>query len=212
MAIPRTQKLIQTKPVWDLNNNGIDVNRWSQIHPRFTEHHGCIVDLGCLGWNEDFEDKTTGNWSGFFFGKKRVIGVDPQETSNPRAEMFRGFVSNFSGRANLVSTGAGAQMMQTSDGFYQVLSWKDFKKQFGINSISILKINIEGAEWDLLDSFDESDFSEIDQICISFHDWLPNYSNIRMKERTINTINKIISNRFLMTDLGIYGWKHFLKY
>lgn len=41
---------------------GKDVNRWSRIHPRFMNHQGCVVDLGCLRWD----------WSGFFLVKKEL--------------------------------------------------------------------------------------------------------------------------------------------
>jgi hypothetical protein len=203
-------QLIQIRPVWDAYNNNVDVNRWSRVHPRFMDHDGCIVDLGCLGWNSVFEDKTSDNWAGYFFNKKRVIGVDPQEQPNINAELFKGFISNFSGKAELVSNGIGAFMQKSSNGIYDVLSWKDFKQKFSINSISILKINIEGSEWDLIDSFDDEDFCEIDQICVSFHDWLPHFKENGIF-RTYNSVNKIISKGYIMTDLELYGWKHFIK-
>ncbi len=203
-------ELIQIRPFWDAHGDNKDVNKWSRVHPRFAEHDGCIVDLGCAGWNLKFEDKTTDNWSGFFFGKKRVIGVDPQEKPNVNAELFRGFVSNFSGKAKLNSNGHGASIKKSFDGTYEVLSWKDFKNKFSINSISILKINIEGSEWDLIDSFDNEDFCKIDQICISFHYWLPKFQKDGVL-RTIKNINKIISKGYTMTDLDLYGWKLFIK-
>ena len=203
-------ELIQIRPFWDAYGDNNDVNKWSRVHPRFYEHNGCIVDLGCAGWNLAFEDKTSDNWSGFFFGKKRVIGVDPQEKPNINAELFKGFVSNFSGKAELNLNGNAASIKKSSNGIYEVLSWKDFKKKFQINSISILKINIEGSEWDLIDSFDDKDFYEIDQICVSFHYWLPEFKKDGVL-RTITTIKKIISKGYKMTDLELYGWKHFIK-
>ena len=203
-------ELIQIRPFWNAHGNNKDVNKWSRVHPRFAEHNGCIVDLGCAGWNLNFEDKTSDNWSGFFFGKKRVVGVDPQEKPNVNAELFNGFVSNFSGKADLNSNGHGASIKKSFDGIYEVLSWKDFKKKFSINSISILKMNIEGSEWDLIDSFDNEDFREIDQMCVSFHYWLPEFQKDGVL-RTIKNINKIISSGYTMTDLGLYGWKHFIK-
>ncbi len=204
-------KLIKIRPIRnDIHPDGSDVNRWASIHPRYEFHDGCIVDLGCLGWNSDFQDKTTDNWAGYFFNKKRVIGVDPQESPNESAELFKGFVHNFSGKADLVSTGHGAFLRRSPAGQFDVLTWKEFKKKFNINSISILKINIEGSEWDLLESFDDHDFEEIDQICISFHHWLPQFQK-EGPRRTQQAIDKIKSHGYRMTDLGIYGWKHFLK-
>ena len=200
--------LIQIRPSWYARGPDQDVNIWSRIHPRFQSHDGCIVDLGCLGWNRDFDNIGSDNWAGYFFGKKRVIGVDPQETPNEHSELFKGFISDFSGKANLTSTGLGASMVPSDDGQYDVLTWEDFKSQYNIQSISILKINIEGAEWDLLDAFD--DFS-IDQICVSFHNFLPKFNNETYIQRTEAIVQKLINNGYQTIDLGIYGWKLFLK-
>lgn len=202
-------ELIQIRPKWPIGDSGEDVNRWSRVHPRFQIHDGCIVDLGCLGWNSPFEEVGSDNWAGYFFDKKRVIGVDPQEIINSKAELFRGFISNFSGKGELISNGIGATLSKASAGNFDVLNWDDFKQKFNINSISLLKINIEGSEWDLIDSFKSEDFSNIDQICVSFHDWLPELSENAF--RTDACIKKIISNGYSMEDLGIYGWKLFLK-
>ena len=202
-------ELIQIRPKWDAYNNGIDVNVWSKIHPRFMEHDGYIGDLGCLGWNIDFNDKTSDNWAGFFFDKKRVIGVDPQETDNPHAELFKGFISSFSGEANLSKEGIAGQMLESSGGKYNVLTWRDFKSKFNINSISILKINIEGAEWDLIKSLESNDFENVDQIAVSFHDFLPEFKNNH--KLTEECVNKILSFGYNVVDLGIYGWKLFIK-
>lgn len=203
------EELIQIRPNWIVGENRIDINKWSRVHPRFQIHEGCVVDLGCLGWNRPFEEIGSDNWAGFFFNKKRIIGVDPQETDNPNAELFKGFVSNFSGKGTLVSDGIGATLSKSADGNFDVLNWDDFKQKFKIESISILKINIEGSEWDLIDSFKPEDFKDIDQICISFHDWLPEFSN--SIHRTDACVKKIISNGYAVVDLGMYGWKLFLK-
>ena len=139
------KELIQIRPSWYPHGNNLDVNIWSRVHPRYADHKGCIVDLGCLGWNKDFNDKTSDNWAGYFFGKKRVIGVDPQENPNPNAELFKGFISSFSGKANLSNNGISGSMIKSSSGDYDVLTWTDFKRKFSIDSISILKINISGS-------------------------------------------------------------------
>lgn len=198
--------LIQTRPIWDQGDNN-DANRWSRIHPRCLTHDGCVVDLGCLGWNKNFFDYTSDNWSGYFFDKKRVIGSDPQELPHPKADFFKGFVSNFNGRANLTNEGHAGAISSTPDGDYEVISWQNFKLKFNITNISILKVNIEGAEIDLFNSFSESDFKNIDQIAVSFHDWL--YPEIKNDCEFIT--EKIMNHNFSCTDLGIYGWKLFLK-
>lgn len=89
-----------------------------------------------------------------------------------------------------------------------MLTWNDFKSNYKIQSIAILKINIEGAEWDLLDSFDDFD---IDQICVSFHNFLPKFNNDTYIQRTKTIVAKLVENNYQVIDLGIYGWKLFLK-
>lgn len=200
-------ELIQIRPSWYIGNQ--DVNIWSRVHPRFKEHDGCVVDLGCLGWNKKFEDITSDNWAGYFFGKKRVIGVDPQEVENEYSELFKGFISTYTGKARLTSNGIAGAIIPDERGEYSVLKWLDFKSKFDIKSISILKVNIEGSEWNLFDSFD--DFDSIDQICVSFHNFLPQFNNETYHEKTKHCINTIIKNDFTMVDLEIYGWKLFLK-
>ena len=203
------KELIQIRPSWYPYNNGVDVNIWSKIHPRFVDHDGCVVDLGCLGWNNDFNDRTSDNWAGYFFDKKRVIGVDPQESENPNAEFFKGFVSTFSGKANLSNSGHAGQLVESSDGEYDVLTWEDFKKKFSIDSISILKINIEGSEWGLLSTFEKDDFNNIDQIAISFHHFIPQFSN--NYNLSMECVKKLESFGYYAIDLGIYGWYLFVK-
>jgi hypothetical protein len=202
-----TNELIQIRPSWYVGNR--DVNIWSRVHPRFEEHNGCVVDLGCLGWNKKFQEITSDNWTGYFFGKKRVIGIDPQEVGNEYSELFKGFISTYTGKANLTSNGIAGAIIPDENGEYNVITWSDFKSKFDITSISILKVNIEGSEWDLFDSFD--DFDSVDQICVSFHNFLPQFNNQTYHERTKHCINKIIENGYTMVDLGIYGWKLFLK-
>ena len=70
------------------------------------------------------------------------------------------------------------------------------------------KFLVRGAEWDLLDAFD--DFS-IDQICVSFHNFLPKFNNETYIQRTEAIVQKLINNGYQTIDLGIYGWKLFLK-
>lgn len=68
--------LIQIRPFWDPHGDNNDSNKWSRIHLRYTKHNGCIVDLGCAGWNLAFEDKNSDNCAKYYFGKKEYIMTD----------------------------------------------------------------------------------------------------------------------------------------
>jgi hypothetical protein len=86
---------------------------------------------------------------------------------------------------------------------FEMLSWKTFCKRFNIDKVSILKINIEGSEYSFLDSLDETDFFKINQIVISFHDWL----NPEYKELTDYSIELLKKNGYtIISTYFKYGW------
>ena len=155
---------------------------YSQVDPRCFTHEGVIVDVGCLEWN----------WCNIFLGKKRVIGIDPQEKPIEGAEFFKGFLGPFDGITRLYSSGHEANTLfkSSESALYDVISWKTLCERFNIDKISVLKINIEGAEYSLLNSMTTDDFEKIDQIAISFHDWLnPNQS--ALKYASIELLKKV---------------------
>ena len=173
---------------------------YSRIDPRAFEHNGCIIDLGCESWD----------WSAPFIGKKRVIGADPFEKTVPEgAELFKGIVGSFDGQVKM-NFDNKASRIATSDSSAEwtpSLSWKSFCKQFEIDKISILKMNIEGAEFPLLHSMDIEDFEKIDQLIVSFHDWLnPAWGSLT--EASFHLIN---SNGFTIKNIGPWGWHMALK-
>jgi hypothetical protein len=52
-----------------------------------------------------------------------------------------------------------------------MINWKSFCKYYNIDKVSLLKLNIEGSEYPLLNSMGKDDFEKIDQIAVSFHNW-----------------------------------------
>ena len=172
---------------------------YSRIDPRAFEHDGCIVDLGCVHWN----------WSAPFIGKKRVIGADPFEETEPAgAQLFRGVVGSFDGQVKMTYDQDASHVSTDPTGeWVPTLSWKSFCQKFEIDSISILKMNIEGAEFPLLHSMDTEDFKKIDQLIVSFHDWLnPAWSSLR--DASVHLINQ---HGFTIHQIGPYGWCMALK-
>lgn len=133
------------------------------LHKRVWDHPGAIVDVGCAGWD----------WCGVFLGRKRVIGLDPDLSVPvvPGAELIQTQLGPYNGIVSFQgSTGfnLGADVPQAP-----IWSWKRFAKAaIDSRGIAALKINAEGAEWPLLASMGEDDFQSIDQIAVSFHDFV----------------------------------------
>lgn len=142
---------------------------WTRVHRRVWERPGAIVDLGCLTWN----------WSQRFIGKKRVIGVDPFETMMPvGTELWNGVIAATSGTVRLTDNGHGSTtryaLTQPFSGTRLVESvpLEVLLARAEVTDISVLKLNVEGSEPEILMTMPECLFDHIDQIAVSFHDFL----------------------------------------
>ena len=180
----------------------IEGQLWSVVDTKLFKHDGCVVDAGCLYWN----------WSKVFLGRKRVIGIDPIEKECPAgAELFSGLLGPYDSTVTVNFNNDSTKINTNTDGeqlIYNMISWKTFCKNYNIDRVSILKINIEGSEYPLLHSMDSDDFDKIDQIVISFHDWLkPEWKN-----DTQECIEILRKNGFNVTPIDlVYGWYLFTK-
>jgi autotransporter strand-loop-strand O-heptosyltransferase len=177
-------KLIQTMDGFD----------YSTVNNRCLFDDGVIVDVGCLNWD----------WSNFFLGKKRVVGIDPFEEQIPFTELFKGVISNYNGTTKMKFSNEASTIINQSEGeTVQVRTWKHFCNEYNIKKISVLKINIEGSEYDLLDSLTDDDFDNIDQIAVSFHDWMiPEW-----KSKTERSIKILKSKNYDIQKINdSWGW------
>ena len=103
-----------------------------------------------------------------------MIGVDPFGEKIEGTEFFKGLIGPFNGKTYLSDEVLGSSIFSENNENaieLNVISWKSFCKSYNINNISVLKMNIEGSEYPLLNSLDTEDYEKIDQMVISFHDW-----------------------------------------
>ncbi len=109
--------------------------------------------------------------------KKVVLGVDKD-----RSSMFKG----------------------SDDGEVIVLhSFKEFLSTYQIKNIDVIKINIEGAEYDLLDSIIEEGLqTRISDIQVQFHDFVPDAEN------RMNAIYKALKQTHKTTWQYPFVWEN----
>jgi methyltransferase FkbM-like protein len=140
---------------------------WSSVHERVWDHPGPIVDLGCAPWD----------WSRVFIERgRKVVGADPlaepiSGTKFP-PRFFQGVIGPATG---MVSFDPDAKSMfngKRSVKTVPMRSWWQFCEDNQIEKIAVLKVNIEGGEYALLNSMTEGDLQQIDQIAVSFHDFM----------------------------------------
>jgi hypothetical protein len=134
---------------------------WYRFHPRLFDHPGPVIDIGCLGWD----------WSQQFAGKKRIVGYDPLETSRPNwAELVQAAVSISDGTATLSGDGVCASLIAPSGGARTIATVSLTRVLRDHPDPSIMKLNIEGAEYPLLWS---RPHPWTDQLVVSFHLYEP---------------------------------------
>lgn len=84
------------------------------------------------------------------------------------------------------------------------LSFATMKSKLNLGkAIEVLKIDIEGAELDLIESLNSSDVQNVKQISIEFHDWLDK----ALHEKTVKAIKKLVSLGFdAYTSAPAHDW------
>jgi FkbM family methyltransferase len=74
----------------------------------------------------------------------------------------------------------------------QTISLEDIIEENNISYIDILKVDIEGSEYDIMPNISDDTYSKIKQITIEFHDFI----DVELKTKTENIINKLESLGF----------------
>jgi hypothetical protein len=86
-----------------------------------------------------------------------------------------------------------------------MIAWKDFCHLYNIDQVSVLKLNVEGSEYSILNSLDLEDYSKIDQIAVSFHDFI----NPNWKALTKSALGLLEDVGFNVTQINKeYNWWH----
>lgn len=171
---------------------------YSTLNDSVWEHPGAIVDLGCHPWD----------WSQVFLGKKRVVGVDPFASEIPGAELYKGVIGTMHGTVMITCQGDASNILFPAPESIStpITTWKDFVADYRLDQIAALKINIEGSEYALIQNMDKDDFARIDQIAISFHDFVwPAF-----KESTIQALGRLTHvGGYMITQIN-QPWRWYL--
>ena len=143
-------------------NTGAYPHDWLRYHPRVFDVPGDVLDFGCLTWD----------WSKPFIGKKRVIGIDPQEEETPDGTILhKGLVSTSFGTANIEFGQQNAAIDKIGSDVCSMITYDQFIEMYDIKEIALLKMNIDGSEYDHIIRWKRP---PADQLIISFHPWKVN--------------------------------------
>ncbi len=75
------------------------------------------------------------------------------------------------------------------------ISWNSLRQRLNLDrsEIEVLKMDIEGAELDIIDTLDEENSANVQQITVEFHHWI----NPDLLERTKQAIKKLLSSGYI---------------
>jgi len=159
--------------------------RWQQAYPNqhvLYEHPiregGTVVDLG--GFRGDFSAEMLARY------RCRALIFEPvpryaqqireRFASNPAAQVIdAGLGAESSTLCMHVAGERSSQYEQAGETIEARLErFDETLERLGVSRIDLLKINIEGGEYDLLDWLVESDWAQrIDRLIVQFHDFVP---------------------------------------
>ena len=148
----------------------------------------------------------------------QVLAVEPEQTNfdsipnHPKLRKFRGAVGGTCGHFGvqisrdptghrlgaLASANAGVATEQ-------VVAVHDFSSLValaGVRQIDVMKIDVEGCEWDWLDTITDPQLLAISQLTIEFHDFLPEY---RESNRTWPAYKRLIGLGFHCIEDPVFG-------
>jgi FkbM family methyltransferase len=178
--------------------NLVNIKEHTFIDRGFSERKAVIVDLGaCLG-------EFTNEFSERFNGVEKSVLIEANPTNfNLIQEMenvskLNRFISTIPDGFEIFREDPSSPYNGTSMFTYfenpvehkiERINIDTILEMYGIEKIDILKIDIEGAEYELLENISDETLSKIDQITVEFHDFLdPN-----LKMRTESIVNRISS-------------------
>jgi FkbM family methyltransferase len=178
--------------------NLINIKEHTFIDKGFSERKAVIVDLGaCLGeFTREFSER--------FNGIEKSILIEANPTNfNLIEEMenvnkLNRFISTVPEGFEIFREDPKSPYNGTSMFTYfenpvehkiERITVDKILEIYNIEKIDILKIDIEGAEYDLLENISQKTLDKIDQITVEFHDFL----DPDLKLRTDSIVNKIRS-------------------
>jgi FkbM family methyltransferase len=129
--------------------------------------------------------------------------------ANPKIKVFPFGLFDETKTETIAIQGEGSSTLNKRDGSDSVdiklVRFIDFAKEQGISKIDLMKINIEGAEYNLLEDILESGFvSNIDNLIIQFHDFFP---DAKQRMEGIRSKLKQTHNSTFYHEFVWEGWK-----
>lgn len=158
-----------------------------------------------------------GQWANDIFGKfvcniyvfepyiKFALNIKERFEKNSKIKVYQFGLASETKKTNFFISADGSSIFEKSENQTEVqfIRALDFMNENNITKIDLMKMNIEGGEYDLLEHLIETGFiSKTDNIQVQFHDFIPDAEN-RMKN-----IQKDLSKTHYLTYQYEFVWEN----
>ena len=159
------------------------------LHTFDLDKSSTVVDIGgYVGeWAEHIERKYNPYMHIFEPMPSAIKQLEEKFAKNPKISIYPWALSNYVGQENLVLKGPGSTIhtsVQSNHGKVNIAVKDAAEALEDIGNIDLLKINIEGAEYQVLPRLLEAGvINHCKGVVIQFHEWHPNAKRLRKEIR-----------------------------
>lgn len=159
----------------DPHSEWIKVNGDATLRLNYNlNENSIVVDAG--GFHGSWAQEIVSRYNPYLFVfepiKEYYEGILKSFQNNTKIKVYDFGLSNknFSAEISLLNDSSSIYMSGDNKQTINLKSFYEFVKSSNINKIDLMKINIEGGEYDLLDDLIEKDFvKNIDNLQVQFH-------------------------------------------
>ncbi len=142
----------------------------------FIKPNSVVIDLGAN--DGEFSEYTANNFNADVYAIEPVPELFNSISASPRIKKFPYCISNSNKLCQLKLPDSQCATLYNKVGqnektiIVEGITLKIFLEKNNIIHISLLKVDIEGAEVEMFENLDDDIFNKIDQITVEFHDFL----------------------------------------
>jgi len=140
--------------------------------------------------------------------KKYALNIQEKFYKNPKIKVYPFGLGAEKGNFAISECEDSSSIYNIGDkkSIIEIISFKDFLLENNIDYIHLIKINIEGGEYELLNHIIETGLiSRIENLQIQFHDFVPNAKNLR------ETIQRNLEKTHHLTYNYDFIWENWEK-
>ncbi len=186
-------------------------NRYKQERTTYDlDNNSTVFDIG--GYEGDWSDEIICKYNSNIFIFEPIpnyyINIKNRFKDNSKVKIFNFGLSNKQGKEkfSLNENASSAHKKSKNSIEVELKKISSFIKNNNIKKIDLMKMNIEGAEYDLIqDLIDNNLINKIDNIQIQFHDFIPH-----AKEK-MNEIQKELNKTHKITYQYEFVWENWKK-